>query len=135
MKKTIFYDTHIRLGAQMAPFGGYIMPIRYEGIIKEHVAARNHAALFDTCHMGEFKIEGKTSRLDLDSLVSCDVTSLPVGRCKYGFLCNTEGGVIDDQLLYRLGDDSFFMVVISNGFGAGFQKIQRLPMFQTKRRR
>lgn len=111
MKKTIFYDTHVRLNAQMAPFGGFIMPIRYEGIIKEHAATRNHAAIFDTCHMGEFRIEGKTSCLDLESILSCDVASLPIGRCKYGFLCNPEGGVIDDQLIYRLADDAFYMVV------------------------
>ena len=111
MKKTIFYDTHIRLNAQMAPFGGFIMPIRYEGIIKEHEATRNQAAIFDTCHMGEFRIEGKTSCLDLESILSCDVAPLPIGRCKYGFLCNPEGGVIDDQLLYRLADDAFYMVV------------------------
>jgi aminomethyltransferase len=111
MKKTIFYDTHIRLGAQMAPFGGFVMPIRYEGIVREHEAARSRAAIFDTCHMGEFTFQGKTACSDLESILSCDVASLPIGRCKYGFLCNTEGGVIDDQLIYRLANDSFFMVV------------------------
>jgi aminomethyltransferase len=111
MKKTIFYDTHVSLKAQMAPFGGYSMPIRYEGIIKEHATTRNEAALFDTCHMGEFRIEGKTSCLDLESILSCDVASLPIGKCKYGFICNPKGGVIDDQLIYRLGDNIFFMVV------------------------
>jgi aminomethyltransferase len=111
MKKTIFYDTHISLKAQMAPFGGYTMPIRYEGIIKEHFTTRNEAALFDTCHMGEFRIEGKTSCLDLESILSCDVSSLPIGKCKYGFICNPQGAVIDDQLIYRLGDNAFFMVV------------------------
>jgi aminomethyltransferase len=111
MKKTIFYDTHVALGAQMRPFGGYLMPIRYEGIIKEHVATRSGAALFDTCHMGEFRFEGPTACQDLESILSCDVGSLKIGRCKYGFICNPEGGVIDDQLIYRLGEHSFYMVV------------------------
>jgi aminomethyltransferase len=111
MKRTIFYDTHLSLNAQMAPFGGYTMPIRYEGIIKEHLAARHHAAIFDTCHMGEFRIEGSASCVDLESLLSCDVSSLRVGRCRYGLMCNPEGGVIDDLLIYRLSDNSFFMVV------------------------
>ena len=111
MKKTIFFDTHVALKAQMAPFGGYTMPIRYEGIIKEHLATRSGAALFDTCHMGEFRIEGTTSCPDLESILSCDVSSLRTGRCRYGFICNPEGGVIDDQIVYRLGDNAFFMVV------------------------
>jgi aminomethyltransferase len=111
MKKTIFYDTHVALNAQMAPFGGYTMPIRYEGIIKEHMTTRAGAALFDTCHMGEFRIEGKSSLSDLESLLSCDVASLKIGRCRYGFMCNPGGGVIDDLLIYRLGDNAFFMVV------------------------
>jgi aminomethyltransferase len=68
MKKTILYDTHIALGAKMAPFGGYIMPIQYEGIVKEHFAARNAASLFDTCHMGEFEIKGETACKDLDDI-------------------------------------------------------------------
>jgi aminomethyltransferase len=111
MKKTIFHDTHVLLGAKMAPFGGYIMPIQYDGIMKEHLAARTHAALFDTCHMGEFRIEGKTACSDLDAILSCDVSSLKTGRCKYGFICNPEGGTIDDMVIYRISETVFFMVV------------------------
>jgi aminomethyltransferase len=111
MKKTIFYDTHLALGAKMAPFGGYDMPIQYEGIVKEHFYTRQEAALFDTCHMGEFRIEGKGACSDLDHVLSCKVSTLKPGQCKYGFICNPSGGVIDDQLIYRLSDDAFFMVV------------------------
>jgi len=111
MKKTFFYDTHIALGAKMAPFGGYDMPIQYDGIVKEHFYARQGAALFDTCHMGEFRFEGKNARADLDHVLSCKVSSIKPGQCKYGFICNPHGGVIDDQIIYRLADDAFFMVV------------------------
>jgi aminomethyltransferase len=111
MKKTILYDTHIALGAKMAPFGGYIMPIQYEGIVKEHFAARNAAALFDTCHMGEFEINGDKAVADLENILSCNVLKIKTGQCKYGFICNHEGGVIDDQVIYRMSDTSFFMVV------------------------
>jgi aminomethyltransferase len=111
MKKTIFYDTHLALGAKMAPFGGFDMPIQYDGIVKEHFYTRREAALFDTCHMGEFRIEGKNACADLDHILSCKVSSLKPGQCKYGFICNPSGGVIDDQLIYRLSDDAFFMVV------------------------
>ncbi len=111
MKKTIFYDTHVSLGAKMSPFAGFEMPILYEGIVKEHHAARTEATIFDTCHMGEFRIEGKTSCADLESIASCNVSSIKIGRCKYGFICNSNGGVIDDLLIYRLGEDRFFIVV------------------------
>jgi aminomethyltransferase len=111
MKKTIFYDTHVKLGAKMAPFGGFDMPIQYEGIVKEHVNTRTNTALFDTCHMGEFLIQGPRACADLDHILSCNVAPLAVGQCKYGFICNEQGGVIDDQVIYRLGETSFFMVV------------------------
>jgi aminomethyltransferase len=111
MKKTIFYDTHVRLGAKMAPFGGYDMPIQYEGIVKEHQNTRTNTALFDTCHMGEFLIEGTNACTDLDHILSCNVAPLKIGQCKYGFICNPQGGVIDDQVIYRLTETSFFMVV------------------------
>ena len=111
VKKTVFYDTHVSLGAKMAPFGGYVMPILYGGIVKEHFAARTKAALFDTCHMGEFRIEGKTACADLDAILSCAVSSLKIGQCRYGFICNPSGGVMDDQIVYRCADTVFFMVV------------------------
>jgi aminomethyltransferase len=108
---TALYETHLSLNAKMAPFGGYLMPIHYEGIIKEHMYARRQAALFDTCHMGEFHIAGSTALCDLENLLSCPVASLPVGQCRYGFLCNEHGGVLDDQIIYRMGETEFFMVV------------------------
>jgi aminomethyltransferase len=111
MKKTIFFDTHATLNAHMTPFGGYMMPLCYDGIIKEHEMTRTGAAVFDTCHMGEFRIEGESAGKDLESIVTCDVSPLAVGRCRYGFMCAPDGGVIDDLLLYRLGEHSFFMVV------------------------
>jgi aminomethyltransferase len=95
----------------MAPFGGYDMPIQYEGIVKEHFYTRQNASLFDTCHMGEFRIEGKNACADLDRILSCKVSSIKPGQCKYGFICNPQGGVIDDQLIYRFSDETFFMVV------------------------
>ncbi|MFP4013622.1 MAG: glycine cleavage system aminomethyltransferase GcvT [Chitinispirillaceae bacterium] len=111
MKKTVLHQQHLTLGAKMAPFGGYDMPIQYEGIIKEHTATRSKAAIFDTCHMGEFIIEGETAVEDLERLLSCNVDDLKTGSCRYGFLCNEQGGVLDDQILYRLQNQKFMMVV------------------------
>lgn len=110
-KLTPLHGEHLALKAKMAPFGGYDMPIQYEGIIKEHQACRTKAAIFDTCHMGEFLISGPTAVQDLETLLSCDVADLAVGKCRYGLLCNVRGGVIDDQILYRLGEQDFMMVV------------------------
>jgi len=111
MNKTIFHDIHVSLGAKMAPFGGYLMPILYEGIVAEHTAARTMAAIFDTCHMGEFHISGATAAADLENLLTCRVSTLAAGQCRYGLICNPQGGVIDDQIIYRLGENDFLMVV------------------------
>jgi aminomethyltransferase len=111
MKKTILYEKHIAQNAKMSPFGGYEMPIQYEGIIKEHQAVRNNVGMFDTCHMGEFIICGESAVADLEKIVSCQVATIKQGQCKYGFICNEAGGVIDDQILYRQGETEFMMVV------------------------
>ncbi len=110
-KKTILYDTHIELGAKMAPFGGFIMPIQYTGIVKEHEATRRQATLFDTCHMGEFYVEGNNALADLETLITCPLATLEDGQCRYGMLCNEQGGVIDDLLTYRISATKYMLVV------------------------
>lgn len=112
IKTTILHDEHLKLKAKMAPFGGFDMPIQYEGgIIKEHLACRQHVAIFDTCHMGKFKLSGKNTISDLEKLLSCNLADLAVGRCRYGLFCNPEGGVIDDQVVYRLSEEEVMIVV------------------------
>jgi len=111
LKKTCLHGLHISLGARMAPFGGWDMPIQYTGIIREHEAARTGATLFDTCHMGEFHVEGPTALADLERLVTCDMGTLRIGQCRYGLLCNDAGGALDDLLVYRLADAAFMIVV------------------------
>ena len=111
MKQTVLHKEHLALNAKMAPFGGYDMPIQYEGIIKEHKLARTGAVVFDTCHMGEFRINGRGAVSDLERVLSCDVADIKSGACRYGFLCNENGGVIDDLILYRFDNDDFMMVV------------------------
>ena len=114
LKTTCLSDRHIALNARMAPFGGYLMPIQYTGILAEHEAVRRHVGIFDTCHMGEFRLSGPTAETDLEHLVTCHVDTLRPGRCRYGMLCNPDGGVIDDLLVYRL-DDRTFMLVVNAG--------------------
>lgn len=108
---TPLYEIHCSLGARMAPFGGWSMPIQYSSIIEEHLHTRSAATLFDTCHMGEFLIKGPDAARDLDRLVTCNIASLPVGRCRYGFLLNQHGMVLDDTITYRISDSEFMMVV------------------------
>ncbi len=111
MKKTTLYEKHLALGAKMAPFGGYEMPIQYKSIIFEHNATRQGATIFDTCHMGEFSFRGPGAIADLEQVLSCPVATIKIGQCRYGYICNEAGGIIDDQILYRMGEDDFFMVV------------------------
>ncbi len=110
-ERTVLFDKHVALGARMAAFGGFMLPVQYAGIMKEHAAARTAVAVFDTCHMGEFRIGGPRVVEDLERLISCHVATLSVGQCRYGLLCNVAGGVIDDLLVYRLAETEFMLVV------------------------
>ncbi len=124
LRQTILYDRHLALGAKMAPFGGYLMPIYYSGILREHAAARQAAVIFDTCHMGEFRISGPTALDNLEKALSCEVGSIRAGQCRYGFITNEAGGVLDDQILYRMGNDDFFMVVNASTKEGDFNLLQ-----------
>ncbi|KMQ51685.1 glycine cleavage system aminomethyltransferase T [Chitinispirillum alkaliphilum] len=132
MKRTILYPKHISLNAKMVPFGGYEMPIQYDGILKEHKAARTDSALFDTCHMGELIIEGENSVKDLESILSCGVASISKGACRYGFICNEQGGIIDDQILYRLDELKFMMVVNASTQQTDYEWIKSHCSAETK---
>jgi len=95
----------------MAEFGGWDMPIQYEGILAEHEHTRTKTGLFDICHMGEFELTGPTAVADLERLLTMKVSTLAVGQCRYGFMLNGQGGVIDDLTCYRLGEDRYMLVV------------------------
>jgi aminomethyltransferase len=109
----------------MAPFAGFDMPIQYEGVLREHRAAREEAAVFDTCHMGEFRLRGAGALADLERILSCDVADLPAGACRYGFLCNEAGGIIDDLILYRMAENEFMMVVNAATGSGDFEWIKQ----------
>lgn len=111
IQRTHLYTAHRELGAKMVEFGGFEMPIQYEGILREHHATRNATALFDTCHMGEFLIQGSSAVKTLERLVSCHVADMKTGKCRYGLLCAEDGGVLDDLILYREAEDRFMLVV------------------------
>ena len=95
----------------MAPFAGWDMPIQYEGIVAEHIHTRTAAAVFDICHMGEFLIRGPGARQQLEQAVSHRLDNLEPGKCRYGFLLNPQGGILDDLIVYHLEADSYMLVV------------------------
>lgn len=95
----------------MAPFGGWNMPIQYAGILQEHRHTRTACSLFDICHMGEFLITGPRAQDDLERLLTQRVSTLAPGQCRYGYLLNDAGCVLDDLTCYRLGADRFYLVV------------------------
>ena len=103
---------HRELGAKMVPFAGYDMPVQYPtGIIKEHLQTREAAGLFDVSHMGQVLIEGNGTAAMLESLVPVDIESLGIDRQTYALFTNASGGVLDDLIITRWGEDQFFLVV------------------------
>ena len=111
LRETPLIQTHKGLGALIAPFGGWNMPIQYEGIIAEHRWCREQAALFDICHMGEFLYRGDIVADGLEDIFTFSVASIPVGRSRYGFLLNESGGIIDDLIVFRIADEEAMIVV------------------------
>jgi aminomethyltransferase len=111
LKTTPLNARHRGLNALMAPFGGWDMPIQYAGIIAEHGWCREKAALFDICHMGEFLFEGDFEGGGLEDVFTFSVKTIPVGRSRYGFLLNEQGGVIDDLIVFRLTGNKALIVV------------------------
>ncbi len=109
--QTPLHPLHQALGARMAPFAGWDMPTQYRGILAEHEQTRQRAAIFDTCHMGEFEIAGPDAASDLERLLTQRIDSLQPGQCRYGYLLQEDGGVLDDVMVFRRGPDRFFVVV------------------------
>ncbi|MCX5669630.1 MAG: glycine cleavage system aminomethyltransferase GcvT [Candidatus Omnitrophica bacterium] len=111
MLKTPLYETHLALGAKMAPFGGWMMPIQYQGILAEHTYTRQGVSVFDICHMGEFMLQADPSLSGFDRLVTQNITAMPIGACRYGFMLNEQAGVMDDLIIYRINKTSWMLVV------------------------
>ncbi|NQT32264.1 MAG: glycine cleavage system aminomethyltransferase GcvT [Candidatus Omnitrophica bacterium] len=111
LKNTPLHEKHIALGAKMVPFSGWNMPVQYTGIIDEHLHTREKAGLFDICHMGEFMLKGPAVEKDLNKLLSRRVDDLTPGKCRYSFMLNEGGGIIDDLIVYRTSGEEFMLVV------------------------
>ena len=110
-KKTCLYDKHVALGALMSPFGGFDMPIQYSGIVDEHQAVRTACGVFDVSHMGEVLITGNDAERYVNHIFTNDVVGMPNGKILYGMMCYEDGGVVDDLLVYKKGENDFFLVI------------------------
>ena len=111
MLKTPLYDIHLALSAKIAPFGGWMMPIQYEGILAEHAHTRQAVSVFDICHMGEFLLVADPVLSGFDCIVSQNIISMPAGSCRYGFMLNQQAGVLDDLVVYRFNETNWMLVV------------------------
>jgi glycine cleavage system T protein (aminomethyltransferase) len=104
-------DRHVELGARMVPFAGWEMPVQYAGVIPEHRAVRTDAGVFDVSHMGELEVEGPRARELLQGALSNDLDRLSPGEAQYTLLTNEDGGIVDDLIVYRVGECSYLLVV------------------------
>ena len=111
MKYTALYDKHLLLNAKMVSFAGYSMPLSYSSIIDEHNAVRNMIGVFDVSHMGEFKVSGPGAENFLQLITINDVKKISVGQAQYSALCQKDGGIIDDIILYRF--EEYYMMVVN----------------------
>jgi len=124
-KKTPLYQEHVRLGARMVPFGGWLMPVQYTSIVDEHQTVRNAVGMFDISHMGQFIVSGNGARDWLNAMLTNNVAKLDVGQGQYTFLLNDNGGVIDDLILYRIGEAEFLLVVNASKIEEDFAWLER----------
>ncbi len=110
LRRTPLYDTHVASGGRIVDFGGWAMPIQYASILREARAVRSGAGLFDVSHMGRLRIEGAGAAGLLNSVLSIDAGRLRIGRARYNLICNEDGGIIDDCIVYRRAEDAFLLI-------------------------
>ena len=110
LRRTPLHDVHRALGARLVPFAGYEMPVQYTSIIEEHRTVRSAAGLFDLSHMGEVEVRGEEAVAFLRHALVSDPGALEVGQAQYSMACDHDGGIIDDLIIYRRGDERFLVV-------------------------
>ena len=111
MKNTALTHIHEQLGAKLVPFAGYNMPVQYEGVNAEHETVRTGVGVFDVSHMGEFLISGKNALALIQKVTTNDASTIEIGRAQYSCLPNSDGGIVDDLIIYRIKEDQYLLVV------------------------
>lgn len=111
-RKTPLYDAHVKAGGKMVPFAGYILPVQYgTGVNKEHLAVRTAVGMFDVSHMGEILCEGPDALANLNNILTNDFTGMVDEQARYSPMANEHGGTVDDLIVYKFGDEKYFLVV------------------------
>ena len=123
-KRTCLYDKHVAAGAKMVPFGGFEMPLQYEGITEEHNAVRTACGVFDVSHMGEVVVTGPDAEAYVQHIFTNDVAGAPKGKIFYGMMLYEDGGTVDDLLVYYLGDNKFLLVINAANIDKDFAWMQ-----------
>jgi len=123
LRQTTLHAVHVEAGARLIDFAGWDMPVWYDSATNEHVAVRTHAGIFDLGHMGELSVEGPAAGAVLDYALLLHASKMPVGRARYTMICNEDGGIIDDLIVYRLGEESFLVVANASNAPAVFAQL------------
>ena len=111
-KKTPLYEAHLEAGGRMVPFAGYMLPVQYEtGVNREHMAVREAVGIFDVSHMGEVLCQGPDALDNLNRILTNDFSNMKDGQARYSPMCNEQGGVVDDLIVYRIEEGKYFLVV------------------------
>lgn len=132
MDKTPLNQIHKDMGAKMTDFGGWEMPVEYTGIIEEHKAVRNKCGLFDVSHMGEILISGENAAKSLQKIITNDLQKLEIGKIIYTLICNQDGGIIDDLLVYSLRANEYLLVVNASNIEKDFNWIKKHVLEKTE---
>ncbi len=126
LRSTVLCGEHVAAGARMVPFAGWNMPVQYKtGILAEHQHTREQVSIFDICHMGEFRVFGAGATQALDRILARPVFDQPYGTCRYNFLLNDNGGIIDDLIVYYTGENDYFIVVNASRIGEDSEQIRK----------
>jgi len=125
MKRIPLHDLHVALGGKMTPFGGFEMPVRYSSDLEEHHTVRNSVGVFDVSHMGEFLVQGPGALEFIQHISANDAAVLTDGKIQYSYLPNETGGIVDDLLIYRKGENDFMLVVNASNIDKDWEWISR----------
>jgi aminomethyltransferase len=128
LKTVALHATHQELGAKIVPFAGYAMPVRYSSDLEEHHAVRRGVGIFDVSHMGEFRLRGPKALDLIQRTTSNDASKLQPGKAQYSCLPNTEGGIVDDLLVYMLGENDYFLVVNASNIDKDWEWLHKHNM-------
>lgn len=125
LRRTALYEEHVKLGAKLIEFGDWMMPVFYSSVLAEHKAVRDSVGVFDVSHMGELRVTGSDALAFLQYLTINDVSKLNDGTGQYSAICNEQGGMIDDLILYRLNPNNYFLCVNASNISKDFAWISK----------